>query len=58
MEVSEILKEHSPDHDNMIGILHALQNNNPYNYLDESDMKAVAEYLNTTLSHVYGVKSM
>ncbi len=55
MEVSEILKEHSPDHDNMIGILHALQNNNPYNYLDESDMKAVAEYLNTTLSHVYGV---
>lgn len=55
MEASEILKEYSPDHINILGILHALQNNNPYNYLDESDMKAVAEYLNTTLSHVYGV---
>lgn len=55
MIASEILKEYSPDHDNMIGILHALQDNNPYNYLDERDMKAVAEFLNTSLSHVYGV---
>ena len=55
MESSEILKNYSPDHENMIGILHALQNNNPYNYLAESDMKATAEYLNTTFGHVYGV---
>ncbi len=55
MESSEILKNYSPDHANMIGILHALQNNNPYNYLAESDMKATAEYLNTTFGHVYGV---
>jgi len=39
----------------MLNILHALQDNNPYNYLVTDDLKAVAAYLNTTLSHVYGV---
>ncbi len=55
MGTSEILNKFSPEYDNMLGILHALQDNNPYNFLDDSDLEAVAEYLNTTLSHVYGV---
>lgn len=55
MKTDEILKQFRPVHDNMLGLLHALQDNNPENYLDEKDIKAVAEYLNTTLSHVYGV---
>lgn len=55
METSEILDKFSPDHENMLGILHALQDNNPDNYLNEEDIGAVARYLNTTLSHVYGV---
>lgn len=55
MEASEILKKFSPEHDNMLNILHALQDNNPYNYLEEKDLKAVADHLNTTMSHVYGV---
>jgi NADH-quinone oxidoreductase subunit E len=55
METSEILNKFSPDHKNMLGILHALQDNNPDNYLNEDDIGAVARYLNTTLSHVYGV---
>ncbi len=55
MKTSEILNKFSPDHENMLGILHALQDNNPHNYLNETDISAVAKYLNTTLSHVYGV---
>ncbi|MDT8401383.1 MAG: NAD(P)H-dependent oxidoreductase subunit E [Bacteroidales bacterium] len=55
MKTAEILKQFSPEHINMLGLLHALQDNNPYNYLDRGDLKSVAEYLNTTLSHVYGV---
>ena len=55
MEASEILKKYGAEHENMLGILHALQYNNPYNYLSENDMKAAAKYLNTTFSHVYGV---
>jgi len=55
MEASEILKKYSPEHENMLAILHALQENNPYNYLDENDLKAAAKYLKTNLSHVYGV---
>ncbi|MBN1387962.1 MAG: NAD(P)H-dependent oxidoreductase subunit E [Bacteroidales bacterium] len=55
METSEILNKFSPDHKNMLGILHALQDNNPNNYLNEEDIGAIARYLNTTLSHVYGV---
>ena len=55
MKTAEILKQFRPEHDNMLGLLHALQDNNPDNYLDAGDLKAVAEYLNTTLGHVYGV---
>jgi NADH-quinone oxidoreductase subunit E len=55
MKTSEILKKFSPEHKNMLNILHAMQDNNPYNYLGTDDLKAVASYLNTTLSHIYGV---
>lgn len=55
MNRSELLSKFSPEKDNLIGILHELQNNNPRNYLSEDDLKEVASYLNTTLSHVYGV---
>lgn len=55
MERAEILQQFNRAHDNMLGILHALQDNNPYNYLDEDDLRSAASYLNTTLSHVYGV---
>ena len=55
MDRTEILKRFTPEKDNLLGILHELQNNNPQNYLSEDDMKEVASYLNTTYSHVYGV---
>ena len=49
------LEKFKPEKDSMIGILHELQDSNPNNYLTEKDMKMVADYLNTTYSHVYGV---
>ena len=49
------LEKFKPEKDNMIGILHELQDSNPNNYLTEKDMKLAADYLNTTFSHVYGV---
>ena len=55
MENSDILTKFKPQKENMLGILHELQAANPYNYLTESDLKSVAEYLNTSYSHVYGV---
>ncbi len=55
MNRSEVLERFNPQKDNLLGILHGLQNGNPNNYLTESDLKAVAEYLNITFSHVFGV---
>ncbi|MDA3953284.1 MAG: NAD(P)H-dependent oxidoreductase subunit E [Bacteroidales bacterium] len=55
MERSEILKQFGNDDENLINILHALQNNNSQNYLEKDDLKAAANHLNITYSHIYGV---
>jgi NADH:ubiquinone oxidoreductase subunit E len=55
MKPEEILEGFSADQENMLNILHAIQDSNPQNYLTEDAMKLVAEHLNTTFSHVYGV---
>ena len=55
MDTMAILKEFKPEKDNMLNILHAVQDNNPQNYLTTEDIKQVASYLNTTYSAVYGV---
>jgi len=55
VELSEILAKYSPDKENLISILHDIQDNNPRNYISEDDMRSVSEYLNITLSSVYGV---
>lgn len=55
MDNRNIISKFDPVMDNMLNILHAIQNNNPNNYLTTEDLKLVAEYLNTTYSSVYGV---
>ncbi len=55
MEIDDILKKFEPAKDNLIGILHELQDANPNNYLSAEDMKEAASFLNTSLSHVFGV---
>jgi len=55
MEIEKILRKHSPEPENLLNILHDLQDAHPENYLPESCLKEVASYLNTTLAQVYGV---
>ncbi len=55
MNNRDIISKFERKNDNMLNILHAVQNNNPSNYLTTEDLKLVAEYLNTTYSSVYGV---
>ncbi len=55
MKKDEIIRKYNPSNDNIILILHELQNNNPQNYIEENDLKMVADYLNITYSTVFGV---
>ncbi len=55
MDKRAIILKFKPEQDNMINILHELQNSNPENFLTTEDIKLVAEYLNVTYSSVYGV---
>lgn len=50
-----ITEKYSPDMENLLLILTDIQENCPENYIQNEDMAWVAEYLNTTLSSVYGV---
>lgn len=55
MNKRDIISKFEPAKDNMLNILHELQNSNPNNFLTTEDLKLVAEYLNTSQSSVYGV---
>ncbi|MCX8021209.1 MAG: NAD(P)H-dependent oxidoreductase subunit E [Syntrophorhabdaceae bacterium] len=57
MERDEIIKKFSPSLDNILFILHALQDNNPQNYLSKDDIRVCAEYLNVPYSYVHSVAS-
>ena len=55
MTLSEILNKYEARMDNMLLILHDIQNNSPQNYISEEDINEVSSFLNTTYSSVYGV---
>ncbi len=55
MNKETILHKYAPVTDNMLLILHDLQNSNPHHYLSEEDLDTVANYLNTTRGVVYGI---
>ena len=55
MNLQEIISKHKPTQDNLLNILHDLQNNNPENYITTEAMDLVSRYLNMTKSSVYGV---
>ncbi len=50
-----ILKRFEPRLDNILYILHDLQDNNPQHYLSQEDIEKCAEYLNIPYSYVHGV---
>jgi len=51
----EILKKFDPRLDNILYILHELQDNNPQHYLANTDIEKCADYLNIPYSYVHGV---
>lgn len=55
MDTQEILNKFKPTKDNLLPILHSLQDNNPQNYLTDEALRATAKHLNISLSSVYGV---
>ena len=57
MSKSDILHKFPPLMENLLLILHEVQNRNPRNYLSKRDMAMVAKYLNVPFSSIYGVVS-
>jgi NADH-quinone oxidoreductase subunit E len=55
MNKREILTQYPPAQENVLQILHHLQNNNPRHYLSGEDLELAAEYLNLTRGVIYGI---
>ena len=55
MSPKQILDQFAPRQDNLLLILHALQDNHPQNYLTEDALAETARFLKLTKSSVYGV---
>lgn len=51
----EILKKYEPSLDNILYILHDLQDNNPQHYISKEDIEACAGFLKVPYSYVHGV---
>jgi NADH:ubiquinone oxidoreductase subunit E len=55
MTRSDILAKYAPRMENLLLILHDLQNHSPRHYLSAKDLALVAGYLNTTTAAICGV---
>jgi NADH:ubiquinone oxidoreductase subunit E len=55
MTREKILKKYKPDADNLLGILHDIQDASEEHYLSDADLRAVADFLGLAYSFVYGV---
>ena len=53
----KIFAKYTPELENLIYILHDIQDENPQNYVSEEAAEAVSEYLDIPVSHIYGVLS-
>ncbi|MDZ4181436.1 MAG: NADH-quinone oxidoreductase subunit NuoE [Candidatus Cloacimonadaceae bacterium] len=51
----EICQKYSPDKDNLIYILHDIQDTHPQHYISEEAVDVIAEYLSVPANHIYGV---
>ncbi|MBA4389839.1 MAG: NADH-quinone oxidoreductase subunit E [Syntrophus sp. (in: bacteria)] len=57
MDKEAILKKFKPTLDNILYILHDLQDENPQHYLSKDDIKVCADYLNIPYSYTHSVAS-
>jgi len=55
MKREKILKPYDRTGDNLLAILHDLQNASPEHYLSDGDLRAAADHLGLSYSFVYGV---
>ena len=55
MNREKILKKYKPQADNLLGILHDIQNASAEQYLTDGDLRAVADFLKLTYGFVHGV---
>ncbi len=51
----EIFKKYSADKENLIYILHDIQDTHPQHYISEEAVEKVSEYLHVPVNHIYGV---
>lgn len=51
----DILKKYTPEKENLIYILHEIQDTHPQHYISEDAVEAVGNYLRIAPSHIYGV---
>lgn len=51
----EICSKYAPTKDNLINILHDVQDTHPQHYISEDAVEAIAEYLKIPANHIYGV---
>ena len=54
MKRKEIMKRYEAKPDNLLYILHDIQDESPYNYVTEEDMEEIADYVGLPYSKVYG----
>jgi NADH-quinone oxidoreductase subunit E len=55
MNRDEILKQYERSGENLLAILHDIQDASPEHYLSDGDMRAAADHLRLTYSFVHGV---
>jgi len=51
----EIFKKYSPEQENLIYILHDIQDQHPQHYISEEAIEKVSEYLKVSRGHIQGV---
>jgi len=51
----EICSKYAPTKDNLIYILHEIQDTHPQHYISEEAVDYIAQYLNIHANHIYGV---
>lgn len=55
MQIHDILAKYEASPDQLLNILHDTQNHSAQSYISESDIAAIAKYINTTKAAVYGL---
>ena len=56
-QIHTILQEYEPERENLIPILHRIQDTEDFHYISQEAVKAISDYLRMTPSEIFGVIS-